>query len=142
MRKTKTETRSVTTPGSPKINPSGLPYGAGSFQKRGASLWIIYRDVEGRTIQYNAKTTDPAIARLMVAEKALDAARARVAALEAIFDEAKAQGYAPAVAGWEFHGHPGVQHVRKRQGGGSPGRGNAGRGTKAAGKTAEGGDRK
>jgi hypothetical protein len=110
MRKTtKQAARSQERPGLPKHNPSGLPYGTGSFQLRGRSYWIMYRDAEGRTVQENAKTGDAGIARLMVAERALVTARAKVAALEAIFNEAGQAGYAPTTEGWQRTSGPGRQ---------------------------------
>lgn len=50
---------------------------------------MIYRDQEGRTIQENTKTVDQTAARRMVAERALETARAKVAALEQIIYEAE-----------------------------------------------------
>jgi hypothetical protein len=87
MMKTKKAARSVETPGSPKSNPSGLPYGAGSMQIRGRMWWIIYRDTEGRVIQENSKTEDADVARRLLIGRALDTARAKVVALEGLLDE-------------------------------------------------------
>jgi hypothetical protein len=97
---TKQAGRSVERPGLPKVNPSGLPYGCGSIQMRGKTWWAIYRDGEGRTIQENTKTDDQNIARLMVTERALETARAKVSALEAIIHEATEAGYSKLAGGW------------------------------------------
>jgi hypothetical protein len=142
MRKTlKQAARSQERPGLPKANPSGLPYGTGSIQKRGRMFWAIYRDAEGRTVQENTKTEDADLARLFVAEKALVTARAKVAALEAIFDEAQKTGFAPtATGGWERTagaGEPG--NGGEHEGGSRPVRRDAGRRAAAKGKTTRGG---
>src|SRR5881394_1046374 len=88
MTRTKKAVRSIDTPGAPKSNPSGMPYGTGSIQIRGNAWWMIYRDTEGRTIQENTRTEDIDVARKMLAARALETARAKVAALEAILNEA------------------------------------------------------
>lgn len=83
----KKEVKSIAVPGGPRENFSGIPYGSGSVQMRGSKYWLIYRDVEGRCIQENSYTDDVAIARRMLADRALIAARAKVEALEAIVNE-------------------------------------------------------
>lgn len=83
--------RSTQTPGAPNKNPSGLPYGAGSIQVRGNVWWMIYRDTEGRVIQENTRTEDQDVARRMLAARALETLRAKIAVLEAILNEDPAQ---------------------------------------------------
>jgi hypothetical protein len=65
-------------------NPGGLPYGSGSLQKRGLKWWAIYMDANGVKIQVSTKTDDLDEARRFLAARALEVARARVAALESI----------------------------------------------------------
>jgi hypothetical protein len=86
--------RSVENPGQPKSNPSGLPYGTGSIQIRGRVWWMIYRDTEGRTIQENTRTENQNEARRMLAVRALETTRAKVAALEQIVNEGQNQAEA------------------------------------------------
>jgi len=64
-----------------------LPYGTGSIHIRSNYYWMVYRDVAGRRVQENTWTADYHLARRMVAERALQTARAEVAALEAIVHE-------------------------------------------------------
>jgi hypothetical protein len=64
-----------------------IPYGTGSIQQRGNVWWMIYRDVDGTTIQENARTTDRAEARRLLAKRALVNLQARVRALKAIIKE-------------------------------------------------------
>jgi hypothetical protein len=92
MRKTRNTARSQERPGQPKANPSGLPYGCGSIQMRGRTWWMIYRDGEGRVVQENCQTEDQDAARVLVAERALATAQARVAELERIIREGKDSG--------------------------------------------------
>jgi hypothetical protein len=65
-----------------------LPRGAGSMQKRGRTWWMIYTDAGGIKIQENSRTDDPAVARMLLAERALRTANAKAAAIQAIIDEA------------------------------------------------------
>jgi len=81
--------KSIETPGGPRSNPSGLPYGTGSLQIRGTSWWAIYRDAEGRTIQENMRTKDRNTALRMLLQKSLATAQAKVEALEKLLDEAE-----------------------------------------------------
>src|SRR5262245_45155095 len=97
--------KSVERPGQPKVNPSGLPYGSGSVQKRGRMFWAIWRDPEGRILQENTNTEDPDLARLFVAERALSTAQARVAALEAIVNEAQKTTAGKRATGGAEDGH-------------------------------------
>jgi hypothetical protein len=83
----KKKPKSVEVPGQPKNNPSGLPYGCGSIQVRGKQWWGIYRDTLGRTIQENLHTESQDAARYLLAQRALETARAKVAALEQITHE-------------------------------------------------------
>jgi hypothetical protein len=87
MTKTKQAVRSIERPGQPKANMSGMPYGTGSIQMRGRVWWIVYRDPQGRGIQENTRTEDFNAALRMLAERALETARARVTALERIIHE-------------------------------------------------------
>ena len=64
-----------------------LPRGVGSIQKRRRAWWMIYRDVEGKTIVESSHTGDAAAATRMLAQRALVALRARVALLEGLADE-------------------------------------------------------
>ena len=41
-----------------KLNPSGVPSGAGALSKRGRVYWILYRDTEDKIIQENSHTAD------------------------------------------------------------------------------------
>jgi hypothetical protein len=75
-----------------------MPYGTGSIQMRRRTWWMIYRDPEGRIIQKNTCTEDQNAARRMLAERALETAKARVAALERIIDEQAAQKQAARTA--------------------------------------------
>jgi hypothetical protein len=84
--------RSNELPGSPRVNPNGLPYGAGSVQRRGRVWWMIFRDVEGRIIQENAQTEDYSEARRLLATRALATAQARVAAILSIIHEETGAG--------------------------------------------------
>ena len=79
-------------PGQPKGNQSGLPYGCGSLQQRGLTWWIMFRDPLGRNIQENSRLTDYNAARRLLAERALETAKAKVAALEQIIHEAEETG--------------------------------------------------
>jgi hypothetical protein len=92
MTKTKQAVRSIERPGQPRANQSGMPYGTGSLQMRGTKWWIVFRDAEGRGIQENTRTEDFNAALRMLAERALETARARVAALEKIVDETEGAG--------------------------------------------------
>ena len=75
-------------------NPGGLPYGMGSIQQRGRAWWMIYRDIQGRTIQENAQTEDQATARRRLAARALERVQAQAALLREVLREtpAKAAG--------------------------------------------------
>src|SRR5882672_9359743 len=92
MTKTKQAGRSTERPGQPKENPSGMPYGTGSIQMRGRSWWMIYRDVEGRTIQENTRTEDQDAARRMLAERAIITLEAQIAALREVLHEGQSKG--------------------------------------------------
>jgi len=58
------------------------------MQMRGRVWWMIYRDIEGRVIQENTKTEDRDAARRLLVVRALETMRAKVAAMEAILNEA------------------------------------------------------
>jgi hypothetical protein len=61
-----------------------VPYGAGSVQKRRASLWMIYRDTNGKTINENSHTADWDEATRLLCQRALPALEARVAEVKRI----------------------------------------------------------
>jgi hypothetical protein len=65
-------------------NPGGLPRGAGSMQMRRRCWWLIYSDANGRVVQENSHTDDPAKARRLLTAAALRVSRARVRELESI----------------------------------------------------------
>jgi|AmaraimetP72IA01_FD_contig_31_8322941_length_3684_multi_16_in_0_out_0_2 hypothetical protein len=67
-----------------------LPYGSGSVRKRKDVYWLFYRDPEGRIIQETSHTSDYASAMVMLIDRALVTAQARVAVLRAAREEAKA----------------------------------------------------
>jgi hypothetical protein len=119
MNKTRRAARSLERPGRPKENPSGLPYGCGSIMMRGRTWWMIYRDGEGRTIQENTWTTDKRVARYMVTYRALETARAKVAALERILNEEAPYAKALAARGTD-HGYDRVRDREKYERGYRP----------------------
>lgn len=55
-----------------KTNINGLPRGAGSMQMLYGSYWLRYRDADGAVIQENAHTQDDRVARILLAERALE----------------------------------------------------------------------
>jgi hypothetical protein len=63
----------------------------GSIQQRGRAWWMIYRDIEGRTIQENAQTEDQATARRRLAARALERVQAQAALLREVLREAPAK---------------------------------------------------
>lgn len=50
---------------------TGLPHGVGSIQLRRASLWLVYRDVNGATVNENSHTRDWGEATRLLAQRAL-----------------------------------------------------------------------
>lgn len=69
------------------MNPSDMPYGAGSVQIRSAQYWMIYRDAEGTPIQENCWTLDRDEARRKLAARAIETLEARLEALRVILNE-------------------------------------------------------
>jgi hypothetical protein len=63
----------------------------GSIQQRGRAWWMIYRDIEGRTIQENAQTEDQATARRRLAARALERVKAQAALLRQVLRETPAK---------------------------------------------------
>ena len=86
----KRRTRITAIPGQPNENQLGLPWGSGSMLKRRRNQWISYRDAQGRAVKENSGTDDVATARALLIERALEVAKARVAVLEQLRDEAQA----------------------------------------------------
>jgi hypothetical protein len=78
-----------------------LPYGFGSIQKRRRTYWMIFTNADGNKVQENSHSEEPEIARLMLAERALKTAKAKVAALKAIINEATETAYKTLHAGTE-----------------------------------------
>jgi hypothetical protein len=124
--------------GLPKSNPAGMPYGAGSMQMRGRVWWMVYRDVEGNTVHRSSGTSDPRVARYRLAQRALEGARARVAALETVMHEE--QAYVKE-AGRRASGNNEVHDVRGRRGGRGPVRNHPALGGDGAGAPRSGGKR-
>jgi hypothetical protein len=92
-------------------NPKGWPRGAGSLQKRGNVLWMIWTDANGKLRQESTGQTDVTEARAMLAAEATKvlqariaqlarfAQRARITQLARLAREAKAQGHGEAGTG-------------------------------------------
>jgi hypothetical protein len=70
-------------------NKTGLPYGSGSIQYRGNRWWITYRDRDNNVVSENSGSDRIADARLLLAERALAAAWARVERIKAVRNEAE-----------------------------------------------------
>jgi len=70
------------TKAKPRMNSSGIPYGCGSLQLRANYYWMIYYDAEGNRHQANTWATTEDEARSVLAIKAIDVQKARLAALE------------------------------------------------------------
>jgi hypothetical protein len=72
------------------LRTAKLPRGFGSIQKRRRTYWMIFTDSTGKTVQENSRSDCPEVARLMLAERALETAEAKVRTLKAIIHEAQA----------------------------------------------------
>ena len=90
------------------LRTAKLPRGFGSLQKRRRTYWMIFTNAEGRKVQKNSHTDQPEVARLMLAERALETAEAKVRTLKAIIHEAQAADEAQCKAGTEAASKVGI----------------------------------
>lgn len=70
-----------------KTNKNGLPRGAGSMQMQCGSYWLRYRDADGITIQENTHSKNPRVARVMLAERAVERAAKFIVQMSAVINE-------------------------------------------------------
>jgi hypothetical protein len=120
-------------PGGPRLNPSGMPYGAGSIQVRGNNFWMIYRDGEGNIQQENTWTTSREEARKTLAVKAIETLEFRIASLREIVDEPPIEPAAETAGDGDGDGDAGASLHK------GPGRADAGSLGEAGGLRASGG---